>query len=243
MRSLHSYIIEDNIRSIDDMMNESLILTCLAGACLMHFGIKIGKKLSKAVQGVWHWMWCESLQEAKDEDKKVDISKVQILQIPDKKTLLHIIQQSKPVVPQGDKEGHGLYKLAKLLTANKELKNVGLGKEQPMYAGLIDKEKNIYGVFGFSSKHWISLVKDAKLGEFAKHHKKTLHIYCIDILPEYEMGDLIKPIIDIMPKLCKELKLYGTTIQYFDNDKDVLLKVGFKEVKNMDGILEYEFKG
>ncbi len=242
MKSFKEYISKNNI-------NESLLLTCLAGY-FVSWGIRTTFKTAEGIKNksetlsfIWDTLF-ESKQDNhnllfEEEQKKIKLTsdKIKPIQIPDDKILIQAIKATKPSIGK-DGSGTGLFTIAEKIKKNKDFAHIDKPPYHMNYAAFVTEDKQICGMFGFSIEFWKAISKtNDKFSELGKKFKKSLHIFDMQICPEFDENPIYDVIWNTFDKMIKELKVSQITIHY-DNkeEKEIYIKHGFKEI---DGLDEY----
>ena len=256
MKHIKEYINEE-INVIDNpIINESLLLTALCGAVLLHFTVKGMKAIRKHAGNFWGWALgernlgtsaAESLEDETEmiEEKKFDKSKVQPMQIPDEKVLEQLMEKFK----SDAKKKQGFYVFDNLFKETPELKKLN---KAPYFANYVvfldagsadneDEKPNFYGMLGFSLKYWKVVAKkgkDEKIKEAASKLTKYINIFGVQTDKKYAKQGLFEVYLEDMKKAVKETKMEGLTIKY-ENDEiaEVFAKYGFEKIKDLDGYM------
>jgi hypothetical protein len=249
MKSFNEYIVyEENI-------NESLILNCLAGA-FVAWGIKSFfktaesiKDSSETLQFIWKTVFENNndneqpLLEEEEPKKKIKLTKdkIKAIQIPDEKILKQAIEATKPSLSKDGKSGTGLYTIAGKIKDNADFGKIDKKPYYINYAAFVTEDRQICGMFGFSIKFWHAMLKkddaDKKVKELAKKYQKALHIFDMQICPEFEEDVVYEVVWDTFEKIIKELKISTITIHYDSKEElDIYKKHGFEEI---EGTKEY----
>jgi len=234
MKSLKQFITEQQI-------NEFLLSALAIGAVGAFVG-KIGKSLINGVSTAWNGIFesSENTISEKKEEKK-DFKSVYPLQVPDEEILNKCIQKTNPKAGVDGKGGAGLWTIEEKIKKNPELKKVNKGEYKPNYAAFVTDKKDIAGLFGFSTVYWKNKAKkadDANEKKLAKKYQKYMHIFDIDICPEFDEKKIYPEIWKTFDAMLKELKGMGITIKYDnDNEKVEYIKHGFEEIEGIKGYL------
>lgn len=249
MKSFNDYVYQENI-------NESLLLGCLGGY-LASWGIRNTFKAaedirdqSETLQFIWKTLFESDenkelpLLEAEGEEKKkikLTKDKIKPVQIPDDKILKQAIEATNPTISKDGKSGTGLYTIAGKIKENDDFAHIDKKPYYVNYAAFVTADKKICGMFGFSVKFWQAILKDDKSDEkvkaLAKKYRKALHIFDMQICPEFEEDVIYEVVWDTFEKIIKELKISTITIHYDNKEElDIYKKHGFEEI---EGTKEY----
>jgi len=248
MKSFNDYIHQENI-------NESLLLGCLGGY-FVSWGIRNTFKAAESIKDrseTLHFIWTtlfennESnelpLLEDEEQKKKIKLTKDKIkpIQIPDDNILKQAIAATKPSISKDGKSGTGLYTIVGKIKDNDDFAHIDKKPYYVNYAAFVTEDKQICGMFGFSIKFWQAILKDSKSDEkikaLAKKYRKSLHIFDMQICPEFEEDVIYEVVWDIFDKMIKELKVSTITIHYDNKEElDIYKKHGFEEI---EGTKEY----
>jgi len=267
MIRLNEYIKEELENDIQPI-NESLILYGLLTAVLVHFGIRVGKKVTNAVKNFWDWVcddkridvtmktpneslisYTNNINEVKKEIN-FDKSKAQPALIDTEETFEKVLQAVKIV----SKRKKGFYIFDDLLKDQPELKKINKAPYFPNYALFLDagdkdnenKRPNFYGIVGFSLKYWKVMSKkskDQKLKEQASNYKNYINIFAVQTEPKYAKQGLFEVYIESMKKAVKEAKMEGLTIKGDNEDLNKIYeKYGFKKCDDLEGYMALTLK-
>lgn len=248
MKSFNTYISDDNI-------NESLLLACLTGY-FVSWGIRNTFKAAEGIRDesetltfIWQTLFENNmnnekplLEEEGEPKKKIKLTKDKIkpIQIPDDKILRQAIEATKPSLSKDGKSGTGLYTIAGKIKENDDFGHIDKKPYYINYAAFVTEDKQICGMFGFSNKFWLATLKKSDnedIKKLAKKYQKALHIFDMQICPEFEEDVIYDVVWETFEKMIKELKISTITIHYDDkNELDIYKKHGFEEI---EGSKEY----
>ena len=239
MKSLKEYIINNY------NVNEGFVLACLAGyfaswAIRKTFTTAENiRDTSKTLTYIWNTVFESKIEEA--EDEKIETNKnnlktqdIKPIQIPNDEILMKAIESTKPK-RENDDDGDGLWTIKEKITKVKELAHIDKAPYYPNYAAFVTENKEICGMFGFSTKFWKAHLKsdNDKIKNLAKEYKNALHIFDLEICKGFPEDVIYTVFWDIFKKMTKELKVTTVTI-HADNEKESIeyKKHGFEEIPN-----------
>jgi len=264
MKQINEYLKENNIVSINEMLTAGIaFIAVLCGACALHFGIKLGRKITKYAGNFWDWAIGEkdidaslSMTSAKESlmesEDKFDKSKVQPMQIDTAEHLQMVVDKSKPKMTK--EGGKGFYIFQQLFKEDPEFKKLNKAPYYPNYVIFMDpgsednpnEKPNFYGMLGFSLKYWEVVAKKGKTEEIkniGSEFKKYINIFAVQTDPQYAKQGLFEIYLESLKKACKEVKADGLTIKLENDDlSKVFEKYGFKKIEGLDKYMSLTLK-
>lgn len=251
MKSLKDYIFENyNI-------TEGAALTTGLACLMVYFaawGIKETFKKAESIKNrketlgyIWDTVFESLVSEAKEEKekiKKLNKQDIKAIQIPDDNILHKAIEATNPRKPKKDTDkGFGLWSIQDKIEEIKELAHINKAPYYPAYAAFVTKDKEICGMFGFSMNFWKSQLKNEKVKDLAKKYKKSLHIFDMQLCPNFDSKVIYEVVWETFDKMIKELKVHTITI-HADNleEAEIYKKHGFKPINDSKEYLVLNLK-
>lgn len=238
-KRLLNYIKENSDSEIKPL-NESLLLMCLAGALLMHFGIRITKHLKNGVNSAWDWVLGGKLNVARESKESSEENIISEMKEKSIHSEIYPLQVDKferlPALFKiyGGKKGFKY--MPSVIRENPDMQKLNAKPLYMNYVCMLNGEKDdpeIYGLMGFSYKYWENADFDNIDTDYLNNY---VHVTGIEILPGYDVHStekVLKACIMSMKEVMKSVHADGLTINVNE------IKVNSEEIYNFALVLKY----